>query len=472
MNGSGQGRKPAGGGARRSGGAKSGGAGRAGAVRGGGGLTKFGKPRPGTGGYGKRKLEGKGPTPPAEMRPGHPAQRRAAAADRAATRSGGSTQAGPRQGGTGSGTRRADGEWRGDGASGAVSEIGRPAKGPVGSSGRPMPRRAPQRDAAASRSGGFRGLIPPGQHSAAASRSGAFRGVTPPGKQRVTPSDRHGDAPEFVVGRNPVVESLRAHVPAMALYVGRVQHDDRIAEAIELAAGSNVAMLEAGLAEMDRLTGGAFHQGLALRVRPYEYAHPDDLLVAAEETGRPPLIVALDGVTDPRNLGAIVRSAAAFGGHGVVVPTRRSAGVTAGAWKSSAGALARVPVARASNLSRALATYREAGLFVVGLDSSGDEEIRDLDLATSPLVLVTGSEGKGMSRIVTDACDMVVRIPIAASTESLNAGIATGIALYEVATVRSRLPLRCHAGVAQLAEQPSCKRQVSGSNPLTGSTVP
>jgi 23S rRNA (guanosine2251-2'-O)-methyltransferase len=248
-----------------------------------------------------------------------------------------------------------------------------------------------------------------------------------------------GDAAEFVAGRNPVVESLRAAVPSMALYVGaRVQHDERISEAIKLAAGRGVAVLEAGASELDRLTGGALHQGLALRIRPYDYAHPDDLLDRAAETGQPPLIAALDGVTDPRNLGAVARSAAAFGAHGVVVPSRRGAGVTAGAWKASAGALARLPVARAANLARALASYQEAGLFVAGLDAAGDTEIRDLELATSPLVVVVGSEGRGLSRIVAQSCDVLVRIPIAARTESLNAGVAASIALYEVAAIRTR----------------------------------
>jgi len=242
-----------------------------------------------------------------------------------------------------------------------------------------------------------------------------------------------------VAGRNAVVESLRARVPAAALYVGaRVARDDRIEEAIKLAADRGVPVLEAGAAQLDRLTGGALHQGLALRVRAYGYAHPGDLITRAADAGQPPLIAALDGVTDPRNLGAIVRAAAAFGAHGVVVPSRRGAGVTAGAWKASAGALARLPVARAANLARALQSYRDAGVFVAGLDAAGDTGLRDLDLATAPLVLVTGSEGRGLSRIVAQACDVLVRIPMAAATESLNAGVATGIALYEVATICAR----------------------------------
>ena len=360
------------------------------APRGGGGRTKSGKPRPGTGGEGRRKLEGKGPTPPASARTGHPAQRRAA-----------------RSGAPGSGTSGARPSGSGSGAG---------------------PRARRFADAEPSRS--TRG-------PAEATRSGRTqRGA--------------GEAAEFVAGRNAVVESLRASVPAAALYVGaRVQHDERISEAIKLAADRGVAVLEAGAFELDRLTGGALHQGLALRVRAYHYAHPDDLLARAADAAQPPLIAALDGVTDPRNLGAIVRSAAAFGAHGVVVPARRGAGVTAGAWKASAGALARLPVARAANLARALQSYRDDGVFAVGLDSAGDTEIRDLDLATSPLVLVIGSEGRGLSRIVAQACDVLVRIPIAARTESLNASVAASIALYEVATLRSQLRWPHPAGVAQ-----------------------
>jgi len=246
-----------------------------------------------------------------------------------------------------------------------------------------------------------------------------------------------GNAAEIVAGRNAVLESLRAAVPATALHVGpRLDADERIGEAVMLAADAGIPVVEAGRAELDRLTGGAIHQGLALRVRAYAYAHPDDLVTAGRDAGAQPLIVALDGVTDPRNLGAVVRSVAAFGGHGVLVPVRRSAGVTAGAWKASAGALARVPVAQAPNLVRTLAAYQEAGLFVAGLDAGGDDDIANLQLADGPLVLVIGSEGKGLSRLVTQRCDVVVRIPIS-GTESLNAGVAAGIAMYQVARLRA-----------------------------------
>jgi 23S rRNA (guanosine2251-2'-O)-methyltransferase len=381
------------------------GAGRAGSP--GSGRTKSGKPRPGTGGHGRRALEGKGPTPPAALRPGHPAQRRAAAS------------AGSR------GKRRTD-----DPAASAGSRGKRRTDDPAASAGSRGQRRTDDPAASAGPRGPRRADTP-----FASART--TRGAAGPSSTRA--SRGSGDAAEFVAGRNPVVESLRAAVPAAALYVGaRVQHDERISEAIKLAADRGVAVLEAGAAELDRLTGGALHQGLALRVRPYDYAHPDDLLARAADAGQLPLIVALDSVTDPRNLGAVARSAAAFGAHGVVVPARRGAGVTAGAWKASAGALARVPVARAANLARALASYRDAGIFVAGLDAAGETPVRDLELATAPLALVIGSEGKGLSRIVAQACDVLVRIPIAARTESLNAGVAAGIALYEVAAIRSR----------------------------------
>ncbi len=169
--------------------------------------------------------------------------------------------------------------------------------------------------------------------------------------------------PEWVAGRNPVVEALRARVPATALYVAeRIDSDDRVRESLKLASGAGIPLMEASRTELDRLASGSYHQGLALQVPPYDYAHPDDLVARVEEVGGPALLVALDGVTDPRNLGAILRSAAAFGAHGVVVPSRRAAGVTATAWKVSAGAAARVPVARATNLTRTLEAFREAGM--------------------------------------------------------------------------------------------------------------
>jgi len=294
----------------------------------------------GSGGKRRRGLEGKGPTPPAELRKGHPKQRAAQAK-----------------------ARRAQ---------------GRPRRG--------------------------------------AGRSSA----------------------ELVVGRNPVVEALREGVPASTLYVQQfIDNDERVREALQLAAERGaINLMEAPRPELDRMTGGLNHQGLVLQVPPYEYAHPQDLADAAADAGEDPLIVALDGVTDPRNLGAVVRSVSAFGGHGVVVPERRAAGMTAGAWKTSAGTAARTPVARATNLTRALEAYKKAGIMVVGLAADGETDLSELDVLEGPVVVVVGSEGKGLSRLVGETCDVRVRIPMPGGAESLNAGVAAGIVLYEAARRR------------------------------------
>jgi 23S rRNA (guanosine2251-2'-O)-methyltransferase len=244
--------------------------------------------------------------------------------------------------------------------------------------------------------------------------------------------------PEWVAGRNPVVEALRAQVPATALYVAeRIDSDERVRESLKTASQAGIPLMEASRTELDRISGGAHHQGLVLQVPQYEYAHPDDLVARAEESGDPALLVALDGVTDPRNLGAVLRSSAAFGAHGVVVPSRRAAGVTATAWKVSAGAAARVPVARATNLTRTLQSYRDAGMFVVGLDGESETDLASVELVAGPVVLVVGSEGKGLSRLVRESCDVVASIPISSAAESLNAGVAAGIALYVARRGRS-----------------------------------
>ena len=176
---------------------------------------------------------------------------------------------------------------------------------------------------------------------------------------------------------------------------------------------------------------------MALQLPTFTYAHPDDVLASAISSDTVPLIVALDSITDPRNLGAIVRSAAAFGAQGVIIPERRSAGMTAAAWKTSSGAAARIPIARATNLNRTLRSFKDAGFALVGLDGEADTDISNLPQASEPMVLIVGSEGDGLSRLVREACEVLVSIPITAEVESLNAGVATGIALYEIS--RSRL---------------------------------
>ena len=319
---------------------------------------------------------------------------------------------------------------------GAIRKSGKAAS--VGSGGQrrrglegkgPTPR-ASERDyhPAAKRAAGSgkRASAPAGRGGPA--RSGPARGGGGPRKAKASS--------EVVAGRNSVVEALRANVPVTTMYVaGRIDSDDRVREALKTATERGIPILETPRGELDRLTDGAVHQGLALQVPAYEYIHHGDLI--NPQAPGIPLVVALDGITDPRNLGAIVRSVAAFGGHGIVVPERRSAGMTASAWKSSAGAAARVPVAKVSNLTRALEEFKKAGFFILGLDMDGDVQLPGLELATEPIVIVVGSEGKGLSRLVSETCDQIVSIPMASTVESLNAGIAAGVTLYEVARQRA-----------------------------------
>ncbi|KGJ80808.1 RNA methyltransferase [Cryobacterium roopkundense] len=348
----------------------------------------------GSGGQGRQALEGKKPTPKAEDRPYHPAGKKKAAKERFAAAGGfasrpskdASNESGPRGGARG-------------GSRGGSS------------SGRPQ---TPQRSTGNSGGGGA-------------------------STRRAKQVDEH----EIVTGRNSVVEALRAKIPASALYIAsRIEMDERVKEVLLMATSRNIPILEVMRPELDRLAGrDSVHQGLALKVPAYEYAHPMELLQLTISRGHKPLFVALDGITDPRNLGAIIRSTAAFGGHGVIVPQRRSVGVTASAWKTSAGAAARTPVAMASNLTQTLKALKEQGVFVLGLDGGGDVQLPELGLgfAERPIVIVVGSEGKGLSRLVTETCDAIVSIPISADTESLNAGIAVGVTLYEVSRLRAQI---------------------------------
>lgn len=280
-----------------------------------------------------------------------------------------------------------------------------------------------------------KGATPPAEQRTkhpAAKRAAVQRKITDAKQRRL----KQGDESEMVLGRNPVLECLRTGVPATALYVAvGADNDERLTESVSLAADAGIAILEVPRPDLDRMSTNGLHQGLALQVPPYRYAHPDDLLARARAEAQPALLVALDNISDPRNLGAIVRSVAAFGGHGVVIPQRRSASVTAVAWRTSAGAAARLPVARATNLTRTLKDWQDKGLTIVGLDAGGDTELDDLDGA-GDIAVVVGSEGKGLSQLVRKTCDAVVSIPMAGPVESLNASLAAGVVLAEIARQR------------------------------------
>ena len=263
------------------------------------------------------------------------------------------------------------------------------------------------------------------------------------GKRGGTSSPRAGAAPragatprgrsekpkgEIVSGRNAVLEALRENVPALELIVARsIDVDDRVAESLKLALHHGLNIREVHRAEIENINANS--QGIILAIKPYQYSSFQEI---AEQANHPMMIIALDGVTDPRNLGAIVRSASAFGAAGVVMTERRAAAMTAAAWKSSAGAAARLRVAQVTNLARTIEDAQKLGCFVVGLDGEADVTLSEMKVAKEHLMIVVGSEGKGLSRLVREKCDLVVSIPIMASTESLNASVATSIAMFWV----------------------------------------
>ena len=241
---------------------------------------------------------------------------------------------------------------------------------------------------------------------------------------------------DAVAGRNSVVEALRAKIPAKELLVAeRAELDDRMTEALRLAKNQNLIIKEVPRGQLDGVTGTTNHQGIALIIKPFQYKPFESILAGAQKPG---LIIGLDGVTDPHNLGAIVRSAAAFGADGVAFPERRNASMTGSAWKSSAGAAARMPIAQVTNLVRSIDEAKKAGFFVVGLDAEGNESLPGFSLAEESVYLIVGSEGKGLSRLVREKCDLILSIPMRTSVESLNASVATAIVMYWIAEKRSK----------------------------------
>lgn len=274
----------------------------------------------------------------------------------------------------------------------------------------------------------------------------AYRKRRPDEPARTTSSTRSGGGArkssggavgsDWVIGRNPVLEALQAELPVKrGLIAEGVERDSRLRDILKLAAEQGVPLLQASRLELDRLTGGAVHQGIALQLPEFEYADAEDLLDQALDSETAPLVVACDSITDPRNLGAIIRSAAAFGAVGVLIPERRSAELTATAWKASAGAAARIPVAKVTNLNRALLHYADAGFTVIGLAGEGTGDLSAID-PEDPVLLVIGSEGDGLARLVRENCDVLARIPISSAVESLNASVAASIALYELSRTR------------------------------------
>ncbi|RNE49862.1 23S rRNA (guanosine(2251)-2'-O)-methyltransferase RlmB [Corynebacterium alimapuense] len=245
------------------------------------------------------------------------------------------------------------------------------------------------------------------------------------------------DTNEVVVGRNPVVECLHAKVPASALFVAEgTGSDDRLSEAVNIAATRGIPTIEVPRHELDKMTGNGLHQGIGLQIPPYKYSDVHTLIRDAADNAQPGMFVVLDNITDPRNLGAVIRSVAAFGGNGVVIPERRSASITAVTWRTSAGTAARLPVARETNLTRTLKEFQQNGYQVVGLDAGGEHTLDTYKNGADPVVIVVGSEGKGISRLVRETCDVIMSVPMTGWVDSLNASVAAGVVLSEFARQR------------------------------------
>jgi 23S rRNA (guanosine2251-2'-O)-methyltransferase len=243
----------------------------------------------------------------------------------------------------------------------------------------------------------------------------------------------------FVYGLNPVLEALKAHpqdVVRVLLERGRDGRRSRGGERVADAASAvGVRVAEAAHGELARRSRGGVHQGVGAEVAEFRYAELPDLLQAARERGEAPFLLLLDGVTDPQNLGALLRSAHALGSHGVVLPKDRAAGITPAVSKAAAGALEHCPVARVTNLSRAIDDLKRTQVWSVALSADGERDLPEVDL-TAGTALVLGSEGKGVRPLVRKTCDHVARIPMGGRVGSLNVAAAGAIALYEVARQR------------------------------------
>lgn len=233
---------------------------------------------------------------------------------------------------------------------------------------------------------------------------------------------------DLIYGRNPVLEALRSNQLIDDILIARgAKAKGPIAEILERARAQDIAVEWVDRGQLDRMARS--HQGVVARVPTFEYAAVEDMLALARERNERPLLLALDQVQDVHNLGSLIRTAEAVGAHGLIIPERRSAGVTAAVHKSSAGAVMHLLVAQVKNLVRTLKQLKEEGLWIVGLDMAGDRDYDDMDWVM-PLAIVVGSEGRGLSRLVRETCDFLIRLPMRGSVDSLNAAVAGSIVLY------------------------------------------
>ncbi len=240
---------------------------------------------------------------------------------------------------------------------------------------------------------------------------------------------------DFIVGRNAVAEALRAGREIDTLYVLAGERVPAVRRLVSAARESGAVVKEVDRKKLDALSGGAVHQGVAALAAAHSYASLDDIFALAKQRGEPPFVVVCDELEDPHNLGAVLRTAEAAGAHGVVVPKRRSAPLSATVAKTSAGALEYIPVARVPNLPAALDTLKANGCWVYGADMDGTD-YKQTDFSGG-VALVVGAEGKGLGRLVREKCDAIVSLPMKGKINSLNASVAAGILLYEISAHRT-----------------------------------
>ncbi len=236
---------------------------------------------------------------------------------------------------------------------------------------------------------------------------------------------------EFVAGRNSVLEALKSGRPVNKVLVAKGDRQGSLREIVGQARARGLVVQEVEAAKLAEIAGGVRHQGVVAMVPPVAYAEVEDILAKARALGEPPFLVLLDELEDPHNLGAILRTADAAGVHGVLIPKRRSAPLSATVAKTSAGAVEYVPVARVGNVVQAIEALKKEGLWVVGADMEGDKPYYQADLK-GPVLVVVGGEGRGLGRLAREACDFVVRIPMRGKISSLNASVACSLLLYEV----------------------------------------
>jgi len=243
------------------------------------------------------------------------------------------------------------------------------------------------------------------------------------------------DEGEFIAGKHPVLEALRAGRPLNKIWIADHVRRGAVASILEEARARGVVVQTTDRRKLDQMVPGAAHQGIVAQAAAMAYASVEDLLDRAAERGEDPLLVLLDEVEDPHNLGSVLRTAECTGAHGVIVPKRRSAGLTPAVAKASAGAVEYVPVARVANLAQTIEKLKEAGIWVAGAAGDAETSVYSANLK-GPLAIVIGNEGRGLSRIVRESCDFLISLPMFGRINSLNASVAAGVILYEA--VRQR----------------------------------